>query len=512
MADEATKVVGLDFVIGDKGVRELEQVKGHTEKLKEHAHGAERAFDGMKDHVRELRSQLVEMAAGIGLGLGFKAMAEGILDANREMEEMQRRLGSLSSAYYDFGKNLNPAQNMAAGLESAKRRLEDFQQTSMRTGIATKSYEGITSALMPAFAQGGKGIDDVVRATEKLAVVATKTGQDPQEFAYKIAMAIETGQARGLRGYGIGGKAFASESPEKRVATVEKALAKFNVTGQEGATTFGGLLGVVKSQIEYIEEVGGRPLFLEAKREVMDIGAWLKDNRETIIATAKEVAGDMRTGFQFIRDHMQDIKLASEGIAAIWVGGKLLKGVSAVGGAIGTMSKALGWLGGLGGGAAATSEGAAIGTSVGAAAGASFLGAIAAPLAAAGFGLFGMVDANASAGKNELIDRARAIKNKQAEYDLNHGKSGTQAGVDRSFLSSVIRGASDRIEKETESSFIEKAKKQPPTTINGGVHLHMNFDKEHDPDEIAFSVQEMWRKLSERPRQAIHAGQHSTGM
>src|SRR5579863_9645490 len=180
MADEATQVVGLDFVIGDKGVRELDQIKGHTEQLEKHAHGAERAFDGLKDHAREIRMQLVELAAGVGLG--FKSMVEGILGANREMEEMQRRLGSLTSAYYDFGKGLSPAQNMAAGFENATRRMEEFQETSMRTGISTKSYEGIASALMPAMAAGGRGTEDVVKATQKLAVIAAKTGQDPQEF------------------------------------------------------------------------------------------------------------------------------------------------------------------------------------------------------------------------------------------------------------------------------------------------------------------------------------------
>jgi hypothetical protein len=335
----------------NRSAKALDTVK---KRLHEHGEAGKKAAEGLghagrgaaelKEKLRDLgehgsraKEQLLELAAGVGIAVGLKSLAEKFIDLNSETENATRRMGAMISGLYTLGGAKDPTTNLRNGMSLAGDLMEEFGKKSMALGIPRSELAAMASSLAPAIAQTGKGTKDLVGLTSRLAVLARATGGSFEESAQAMTMAVRFGVAHRsplMQMLGIHGQILAKMSAAQRLALIQKRISQFNPEELAKIRTYSDLVGRIKSQVEILTEEAGKPLFEAAKTVVQDLGKWIEKNRDAIRDTAKLVADKfvkyLHEGVELVRtiaNHWEAAKTAVMGIATAWaaikVGGEL---------------------------------------------------------------------------------------------------------------------------------------------------------------------------------------------
>ena len=294
-------------------------------------HGLGEAFEGVREKGFELKRELFELAAAVGVATTIKGFVEKLIDTNAEAEESTRSLGATIAGMYQYGK-LDPAENFREGVKRSSEMVEHFGEVAFATGISKGSLIKAAADMTPAFAGAGRSTEDLTVFTENLGVVARATGEGVESAAQQIRMAVEFGGARRsklLSQLGIQNKQLQGLNKKQRLDLITKRLAAMRPSDIAQMRTYGDLVARVRAQVDAVMEAGGKPLFEAAKKTVEELGTWIEKNRGTIEETVGLIAYNLKAGLNDAVDlvktivkYWDEVKVIVETVAAMWAAHK----------------------------------------------------------------------------------------------------------------------------------------------------------------------------------------------
>lgn len=283
----------------------------------------------------------------LGAGIGIHEAKDALIGFNQEVENTKIGLSAMLSAGY--GVSWETAQ---AGADKLYGR---YVKISQQLPITTQQLSEFGNAITIATIQTGGGLSDIERIATKGSVAAKVFGKETKETAFAITEMLQ-GNARKQNStvqliLGLAhteAKAFNAMSPEKRRAMVESVLDSPAMQSAQNAMTgsFSGVVSTLEDRLQIFFGKVGLPLFKAITAEVSSWNDWLERNSLQVDKFAKEVGGDLVSGFktvksvfEFLYNHADTLLAIGKVYAAIKIGSALGGFATNLGGMMAAASK-----------------------------------------------------------------------------------------------------------------------------------------------------------------------------
>ncbi len=269
-----------------------------------------------------LRANLAVDALEAGISVAISGMSQLLkysVKVGQEYENTQLRIANTLTSM-----NLAPTvQTAAAGATDVMSKLREM--AAKLPGEAKDYYQVFAQGLPNAVASGMTDIkkytDFAARYTAtaiSFGVDAPQAGRDLSEMLRGVATA-RTKTFQELRTFiGMTAKEFNKLAPEQKMATLESAVKKAGGGMSMAAETANAKFGELKSRVDEIFIVGGKPFFEGVKSAVSDLNFWLDKNKAKILEVAETVSSTLGRAFRGIETIVESIgnKLLGMGIGA----------------------------------------------------------------------------------------------------------------------------------------------------------------------------------------------------
>jgi hypothetical protein len=346
----------------------LRNVSGQLRSVLNGSEMAQQGVGKLQGGIASIQGALLQMAAAAGVSFGVVDTAMKMVDANREIEDITKKIGVLQSGLWEFDKD--PAQNFRYGLLTAKKMVEEFDDAEGELNVDKGDMLAMAERLGPAFAQAGKDTDALIKGTKMIAGLAQSAGQNYEMLAQQVNMAVEFGMASKrsflAQNLGITTKAMKEMKTEaQRMDYVLKKLGAVDPSVFRQQETLSNTIDAIKISIGNIYEDAGKPLFEKAHDAARKLLKYLQDNQKSITDLAERFANFVGDGLlkavdvlDVIIKHFDTIRDTVVAIGTAWAAVKFANARNAFAGA-GTT---------IGTNAAKAMDAAAIGAAIGAAA------------------------------------------------------------------------------------------------------------------------------------------------
>lgn len=372
----ADNEVRTRLTLDDGASKPLDEVENKVEDV-------ERAEKEANSSLKEWAQTAAHAAQAIGVNLadvvrGARDVAMGFISAGANAEAGDHAVAALVKTAQ--GKDAQTAIDMAEELGDA------IDEIAIGAGIAGDNVGNAFQIILEKTGASAQGIERATHELDSMSVIAGKLDKDVGAIAQEFAF-MQEGQLKVkgqlfqlLQSTGIFGndskkavEAWSKLSEEKRVELLSYGLDKLSGSMRDMPPTFKQAEAGLENMVRISKEAIGQPLLdeltpaiEEVTRELIrmspeitafghtmakDVAAgvreggkmlrdainWLAEHKDELAMAFRDGAEQVRKVVTFILDHKEEIAFA---FGAKAVAPAVGKGVSAVGGVIGTMNKA----------------------------------------------------------------------------------------------------------------------------------------------------------------------------
>lgn len=327
------------------------------------AEGMRKSFDRVRSSIRST----VDFVAK--LGTAFATVGAGIVNV------AQRIVGAVTSAADKFGA----LADVSAKTRVSTAVLQELAYAGQQSGVSTESLYGGIETLNrklgqmkagskelsgfllrvggPAFLRQVQGAKSTEEAFETLLLAMGKIEGEEKRAAFAMAAFGKSGEDLALL--------VANGTDELRKQRTEAHL--YAVQSEENvkaAAEFGDELDKLKGAGQFAIDTASLEVMRQLLPDIREINQYFKENREAVVATAREIGGGIaegvkaiRAGFEWIYENREAILSWAKALAVIFGAGGLLGSITGIVAGLRTMLGLAG--GGAAGGAAAAAGGGA---------------------------------------------------------------------------------------------------------------------------------------------------------
>ena len=499
---------------------------------------AKAAADRAKDvaqHANAASGAVRKLGAAIGAYFTGKALWGGLIEHNAQLETMRNRLQGILVTQSRM--NVQPAAAVAAGL------MEKFERMSTQGATSAEQYAGVAQKILGPVSQITRDEERWVSLTKQVASAGKLIPGGVEEAAagFRRLLYSEKGLAgpRNQLWMSLAGNIdktaaqFNKLKAAARLDLVENALSAGAGMGEQTRNSWNSIMKQMHNIYSVFMGRAGQPLFEAIKGDLGIVRDRLKTGETALERWASIIGEKLKSGYESLRDgvkwvgeHWETALTVSKGILATWASIKVVSLAVAAVNAVGAAAGAVGSVG-----YAAMGVGAAMGINGMAAAAAAGLGLFTAAIAAATFGVWGLIKIIETvngvqknyedqrklntdyAAMQREADAAEVVVNryKTIAWGWNNSKSMGTGGAspftwqeamkltDRSLYNQWFPGKAAEEEKY-------RAGLKHTTNIYGGVHINQQFKEQQDPDRIAIAGVKALDMAALRPRQAKASG------
>lgn len=267
-----------------------------------------------------LKANLITDAIEAGISRAIAGMQQLIkytIKVNEEYENTQLRISNTLASM-----NLAPTVKVAAA--GATEVMTSLREAAAKLPGEAKDYyqvfaQGLPNAVASGMTDIKKYTDFAARYTAtaiSFGVDAPQAGRDLSEMLRGVATA-RTKTFQELRTFiGMTAKEFNKLAPEEKMSRLETAVKKASGGMAMAAETANAKFGELKSRVDEIFIVGGKPFFEGVKSAVSDLNFWLDKNKAKILEVAETVSSTLGRAFRGIETIVESIgnKLLGMGI------------------------------------------------------------------------------------------------------------------------------------------------------------------------------------------------------
>lgn len=225
---------------------------------------------------------LGKMVGAAGLGAGFAAATWGVMTLNKELETTKISLAAVLGAS-------GHAATVGGGIQMGADLIKQMRVDAQKLPGEFEDLLGIfQTAAVPAFRsgldpQGWEQLSSKVMATAK--AVSLPMDQAAREFAQLLEGRAGAHNVFGMRLLGLSGdeaRKFNEAKPEERLARLTTELDKYGKFIDAFGDTFDAQSSTALDNAKEFVRLATEPLFDKAKDALKDFNRWFDTNREQI--------------------------------------------------------------------------------------------------------------------------------------------------------------------------------------------------------------------------------------
>jgi hypothetical protein len=317
-----------------------DEAKEAAEKLKE-------GFEGISERVHETQHELAEMAkqalavaAGFELDRGIESIKElghEVMNAAEQSEQTEKSIAGLLAMTDKTGKSFEELT------VDAKEVHDQLETIGVRAGA---SGDAVADAFEMIASRSQKSTEELVNLTDKMALAGkilpggvgqiASAWRDLESGIVRprnalVQMMVQSHMVQGSMKQVAHHLTEMMQQPggtEKVFDLAEKAVSKMADTAKNAPLSYSGLIQSLKSIRELAFKEAGEPIIQGLKGPLNDLREYFIKNQRAIEEWAhsagekvgewvKEAAEDMKEGFEYLKNHAEEIENAiKSGVAA----------------------------------------------------------------------------------------------------------------------------------------------------------------------------------------------------
>ena len=311
-----------------------EEAKKEIEKLEAEGKGAlASGIQSVEKKLEDFESQLEKLNPTTEVGKALLTALEGLV--KREEEQLKKEIAKVSGSYYDTKDDLKNSIDqlkeeakkeiekleaegkgaLASGIQSAEKKLEDFESQLEKLNPTTDVGKALLSAL--------EGL--VKKAEEELKAEIAKVSGSYYEGDLKDQLLIDAAKLKKeaeeeiekLKKEGKGELAKGLEAVEKVVLDLESQLQALNSSSEVGKallSTLEALLKKAETKLEEeIKKLSGSYYEEDVKQTLIDeVNKLKKEAQDEIEKLKKEGKGELAKGIEAVEKRVVDIETQLE--------------------------------------------------------------------------------------------------------------------------------------------------------------------------------------------------------
>ena len=319
-------------------------------KIQSAFHGVSHSAETVGDKVKEFAHHAALGAlGGVGLSLGFEAIADKAKEANLEQEHASQKIAGVGFAFTNWKAGTSAVEKWSESMEDAHEVLEKLEESEGKLKITRADLAQIYSSSYAIGARYNQSQEQMLDLTEKLGAAQKVLGVDASMASMIMARGAMTGTlgvrdafSRMVRGNLGDMKAFHKMTEVQRFERMKKAMGDLVPAAQEmGKTMEGAMFDINKDVSQAFRDLTG-PLFAEKTKSLREFAKHITEIQANGKSIMQEYGEKLVTAFHmmqkataFIADHW---KL----IAASWLAMKAGGGLAGLAGGMATGGIGLG--------------------------------------------------------------------------------------------------------------------------------------------------------------------------
>lgn len=269
----------------------------HGRELTEVFSRAGERVGGMLEGIADKALDIGEHFAKIGIGAAVALATYGVVHLNQELETTQISLGAIAQAQ-------GFASTFDRGFVLAGEQLSKMKQDVKTLPGDLGQLSNIMKMIATPAAAGGANLDQIRQLAGKTMLTAGILGV-PQDVAAREMAGLLAGRAgsHNILGGRLGligdeAKKFNEESPEKRLATINTEMAKYQGAADRFGQSFVANWTTLKDNIKYVLLAPvTSPLFDHVKQTIQDINGYFDSHKSKIQEIVQTVGNDLAKGW-----------------------------------------------------------------------------------------------------------------------------------------------------------------------------------------------------------------------
>lgn len=179
---ETNYKTGLEFVVGGNAAESIGRISGAADRLSGRMNVA-------------TRSMLAFGAGAVGLGLGFRSLGHQVIEANTELEKIQKQVTGTLFAFQTWKRGVGPMAAYTQSVEDAEEVTRRLEETEERLALNLPDIAaGYNMLAGPVIGRLGKGREELLKLTEQVSEASVVFQQAPAQTAQALARILETGK------------------------------------------------------------------------------------------------------------------------------------------------------------------------------------------------------------------------------------------------------------------------------------------------------------------------------
>lgn len=274
----------------------------------------------------------------LGIGLGFHAAKEKLVDFNAELEDSRVVMAGMLTMF--------TGASIEKSWDRAGQSVETFNKMAAKSSLTTKDLVNLSSMIERPLLQAGVRMNDIEKITFGAANAAKAFGISPEVASMDIQQALSTGvhikdrfmmSLLAQKEIGYTPEKFNALNSAGRIKVMQQSTetkAIIAMAKKQGEDTFHGVTSTLEDNMSLMFGGIGLNLFREVTHEVQDWNTWLDKNSLALEKMGRTLSQSLVSGFryvkdvfQFLYDHGDTLLTLGKVWAAVKVGGMLSGGV-----------------------------------------------------------------------------------------------------------------------------------------------------------------------------------------
>lgn len=319
---------------------ETSGLRREMQRLADSTKGPSAAIGALVSQVQSLQRLAVGGVMGYGVGQLFK----GLVQANASAESMQISFATMLQSSSKLTGSFLP---FAQAMKVSTGVMEDLRQVAVDTPGTFDQVAGAFKSILMSATAAKVPMKDIVQLAGDLATADISEGGTGL-LIRDVSQAMRGGKVDSvyLKPYEPKIKKLVKAGKgQEAFGVIRKAIEMDPAARQAFGKSFDGQVSTFKDRIAEIQRTMGKPIFDLVNSELAQMSAWLKANKEQVMATVKAVGKWLVKAFHAVKDAVSWLAKSGLGefIIKIWAASKaadmLVSGFKGIGAILSALAK-----------------------------------------------------------------------------------------------------------------------------------------------------------------------------